>query len=1493
LSAGLAVSIALASTTLLTAGAALTASPAAADDTCTTPSLQNFALSSDPFDSPTYTVPAGVHRVVLTVGGQAGQDWSLNGSSFSGGRGTNVQVVMDVTPGQKLQNGILIGAPGGGSPPGPDTGENLDAIGPDGGRGGTAGFWAVVGPTISGDQDPFNDGPRVCLIPIVMAAGGGGAGGDPGIANAPVGASAGGDADTGAGAGAGGNGGHNNAVDGAGGQGATAAGGGAGGAFGYGDICPDGFSGTSGGLLSGGDGGKGHEYNNLGGATSCHAGTGAGGGGAGYYYGGGGGSGEGTHASGGGGGGSPYIDPSVLTVSETATALGAAMDPDNPTLAPVYDTSTTLNSSLNPSVQGDDVTLTADVSTVNPDFQVGGGTVTFRDFSNSGATLGSAPVVLNSDGTATASYTTSTLPPGTHSIGAFYDGYAAATYTDRSSGSPHVSQSVTPTQTINFTSTAPAGATAYGPTYTVSATATSALPVTFSLDPAAAAVCSVTGTTVSFVGAGTCVVDADQDGSPGYAPAPTVHQDITVAAGASQTITFTSTPPDIVHVNDSYVVTATGGGSRKPVVFSIPPGNACSIQGTSTVKCSVGGTWTIDADQAGGNSYAPAPTAHQHITIQPGPQSVTFDTTPPAAPQIGDTYLVKAHASSSAQVALTLDAASVGCTLSTPAISEGPGYFITSATVTFTGHGTCVVDGNQPGFASFEAAPQVQQTMTVAKAPQAITFSSSPPASPKVGGGAYTVSADGGASGKPVTFSIDASSTAGACSIAGAVISFTGVGTCQVDADQAGDATYDAAPQVQQTMTVGKGTPTISWSDPADIVYGTALGSTQLNATASVPGSFNYTPASGAVLGAGLHPLTATFTPTDTTDYTTAPAMVYVTVTPATLTVTPADKPKTYGDTDPAFGFAITGYKNGDPTTVVTTQPTCGVVAAHVNVGTYTIACSGGDAGANYTFDDTKTASLTVGPATLTVTPADQSKAYGGSEPTFGFAITGYKNGDPTTVVTTQPTCGVAGAHVNVGKYTIACSGGDAGDNYTFDDTKTATLSVTPVALTANVAGTRVYGSASQSFNVASYTGLVNGDSSPGASGTLKFCTSSVAPSASVGSYAHTISLCSGLSAANYAPISYADAGFSVTPAPLKVTASSPPMTYGDPVPAITPSYVGFVNGDNAATLATAPNAAPTCSTTVTSSSAPGTYSGADSCIGAVDANYTITYAVGSLTVNKRPASLSYTGPLMIGTAPSTATSTTVTVQALVTQSGSGGDLTKAAPLEFLFYKSSNLTMTTPDASCTATSVSSAGVASCQIISLGVDNWTVAVREPANSFFTAPDSDPVVLTVYQPLAGASTNGGGWINDPSTNNMPVGVSTANRHGNFGFSVRYKNGTTTPQGQAVYVFRGANGYDYVIKSNSWQGGGFTIANGNQASFSGKANVTVIDPKTGLAIAGLGGGNFSYRADATDKGTGGSTDTYAVTIYDGSGKLYHQVGTTPSQLTLGGGNITTRVS
>ena len=62
-----------------------------------------------------------------------------------------------------------------------------------------------------------------------------------------------------------------------------------------------------------------------------------------------------------------------------------------------------------------------------------------------------------------------------------------------------------------------------------------------------------------------------------------------------------------------------------------------------------------------------------------------------------------------------------------------------------------------------------------------------------------------------VTFTIDATATS-VCSISGSTVSFLTVGTCKIDANQAGNANYTAAPQVQQTFSVAKGDQTITFT---------------------------------------------------------------------------------------------------------------------------------------------------------------------------------------------------------------------------------------------------------------------------------------------------------------------------------------------------------------------------------------------------------------------------------------------------------------------------------------------------------------------------------------------------------------------------------------------------------------------------------------------------------------------------------------------------------
>src|SRR6185369_5431633 len=84
----------------------------------------------------------------------------------------------------------------------------------------------------------------------------------------------------------------------------------------------------------------------------------------------------------------------------------------------------------------------------------------------------------------------------------------------------------------------------------------------------------------------------------------------------------------------------------------------------------------------------------------------------------------------------------------------------------------------------------------------------------------------------------------------GAVLSAGAAQTLHVAFTPTDAANYNGASK-DVVITVQKGTPVITWANPADITYPAALTATELNATANVPGSFVYTPASGAVLSAG------------------------------------------------------------------------------------------------------------------------------------------------------------------------------------------------------------------------------------------------------------------------------------------------------------------------------------------------------------------------------------------------------------------------------------------------------------------------------------------------------------------------------------------------------------------------------------------------------------------------------------------------------------------
>ena len=86
------------------------------------------------------------------------------------------------------------------------------------------------------------------------------------------------------------------------------------------------------------------------------------------------------------------------------------------------------------------------------------------------------------------------------------------------------------------------------------------------------------------------------------------------------------------------------------------------------------------------------------------------------------------------------------------------------------------------------------------------------------------------------------------------------------------------APQASGKF-IGKTAPKITWNKPGDIIYGTALSNTQLDAKASVPGTLVYTPPIGTILNASQNQqLNATFIPADNVNYTAASATVLINV---------------------------------------------------------------------------------------------------------------------------------------------------------------------------------------------------------------------------------------------------------------------------------------------------------------------------------------------------------------------------------------------------------------------------------------------------------------------------------------------------------------------------------------------------------------------------------------------------------------------------------------
>ena len=420
---------------------------------------------------------------------------------------------------------------------------------------------------------------------------------------------------------------------------------------------------------------------------------------------------------------------------------------------------------------------------------------------------------------------------------------------------------------------------------------------------------------------------------------------------------------------------------------------------------------------------------------------------------------------------------------------------------------------------------------------------------------------------------------------------------------------------VNGTLTVGQAVLTIT-ANPAGSVYGAPLvpgASLTVSYSGFVngdgPSSLTQLPtvANAAVAGGPAGSYVLTPSGAQSPNYTINYVNGAYTISQAPLTITAVNKTMTYGGTVPALTASYVGFVNSDNAASLTTPPTITTtVTASSPANSYPINISGA-VDPNYTITYTA-GTMTVGKAALTVTADNKTMPLGGPLPTLTISYSGFVNTDNAASLTAQPTATtMATAASGAGTYTIT-PGGGVSSNYTFSYVNgTLTVGTAVLTITANSAGS-VYGAplvANGTLTV-SYSGFVNGDG-PGNLTHLPTVTNTAVAGSAVGSYAL---IPSGAQSPNYT-INYVNGAYDIIPAPLSISAVSQSMSYGSAVPALTASYSGFVNGDNASSLTTQ----PTLATTATSASPAGSYPITIS--GAVDPNYTITYTPGIIAIGK------------------------------------------------------------------------------------------------------------------------------------------------------------------------------------------------------------------------------------------------------------------------------------
>ncbi|MFN5327901.1 MAG: beta strand repeat-containing protein, partial [Planctomycetota bacterium] len=386
------------------------------------------------------------------------------------------------------------------------------------------------------------------------------------------------------------------------------------------------------------------------------------------------------------------------------------------------------------------------------------------------------------------------------------------------------------------------------------------------------------------------------------------------------------------------------------------------------------------------------------------------------------------------------------------------------------------------------------------------------------------------------------------------------------------------------TMTINKATLTVTPDAKSKTYDGqgfttftsTITGYVNGDTSSVITGTATYSGAATTATSAGTYAsITSVVSGMSATNYTFASATGTLTINKVTLTVTSDAKSKTYdGLAFTAFTSNITGYVNSETSSVVSGSVTySGAATTATAAGTYAsiTAVVSGLSATNYSFVAGTVGTLTIGKATLTVTPDAKSKTYNGTTFTgFTSTITGYVNSETSSVITGSATySGAATSAINAGTYAsiTAVVSGMSATNYTIVAGTAGTLTISKAALTLTAADkSKTYTGTVFSGYTYAYAGFVNSETVAAITpGTVTYSGTAIAATAA-GSYVITPAV-SGFAATNYSAPTLVNGTLTINKAVLTVTPNSVVKTYnattmgGSATSALKNSTVSIVTG--------------------------------------------------------------------------------------------------------------------------------------------------------------------------------------------------------------------------------------------------------------------------------------------------------------------------------------------